>query len=114
MTSTDGEVRAMRRKHSVDPEPDHEEDERDDGHEHERVHLQHGVREPREIGAEHQELAVRDVHDAHQPVLQVEADGDHGIDATGDQAGRGEFEPESHAAGADATTAPRSPAEPSE
>ena len=45
-----------------------------------------GVRHPGEVGAQHQELAVRDVQDAHQAVLQVQAERDQRIDAARDQA----------------------------
>ncbi len=51
------------------------------------------LRRPGEEGAEHQELAVGDVQDAHQPVLQVEAERDQRIDAAGDQAGGDELGP---------------------
>jgi hypothetical protein len=43
-------------------------------HEDQRRDAEGRVRPPRQEGAQHQELAVRDVHDAHQPVLQVQPD----------------------------------------
>ena len=52
-----------------------------------------GLRHPGQVGAEHQELAVRDVQDAHQPVLQVQPERDQRVDAAGDQAGGEQLEP---------------------
>ncbi len=50
------------------------------------------VRRPREEGAQHQELAVGDVQDAHQPVLQVEPERHERVHAPGDQARGQQFE----------------------
>jgi len=44
-------------------------------------------------GPDHEELAVRDVEDAHQPVLQIQPERDERVDAPGDETGGEEFEP---------------------
>ena len=62
-------------------------------HHQQRRQAQRGLRHPGEVGADHQELAVRDVQDAHQPVLQVQAERHQRVDAAGDQAGGEQFEP---------------------
>jgi len=58
-----------------------------------------GLRHPGEVCPHHEELAMRDVEDAHQPVLQVQPERDERIDAAGDETGGEEFEPggEGHA-----------------
>jgi hypothetical protein len=55
---------------------------------HAKLRLHH----PRQVRAQHQELAMRDVQDAHQPVLQVQAQRDQRVDAPGDETG-GQFNP---------------------
>ena len=79
-------------------EPVHDQADDHERREHQRRHRQRRpaearVAEPGGEGAEHQELAMRDVEDAHQPVLQVQAERDQRVDAAGDQAGGDQLDP---------------------
>ncbi|MNT58376.1 hypothetical protein D3C72_1958050 [compost metagenome] len=68
-------------------------------HHPQRRQAERGLHHPGQVGPHHQELAVRDVEDAHQPVLQVQPQRDERVDAPGDETGGEQFEPggEGHA-----------------
>jgi hypothetical protein len=65
----------------VQPEPDGEGGWARDQQGQERVDAPADVQRVGQVGAQHQELAVRHVQHPHQPVLEIEAEGHQGIDA---------------------------------
>jgi hypothetical protein len=70
----------------------HAEKDRDGGEEHEPgVEREQGERPERQVHAEHQELTVGEVDDAHDPEDQGEAHRDQGIDAPEQDRGHAEL-----------------------
>ena len=68
-------------------EPEQEHRARRHRQEPERARSRRRAQRVGQVGTDHQELAVRDVHDAEQPVLQIETDRDQRVDTAGDEAG---------------------------
>jgi hypothetical protein len=77
----------------VDREPEHE-GQCEGGRDHrQRRPAERSRRDPGDEGPQHQELAVRDVEDAHQAVLEIQSQRDERVDAAGDDPGGDQFEP---------------------